>query len=355
MRYKQDWDMAKKRLTAFWERELIDRCCAGVFVYENGASAPSHIVPGNDEERLRYWTDPQCIIERNRRLMENTYYGGDVFPSIFIDLGAGGHAGFFKGEKHKFGDTVWFFPSVSDVNELEFDEDSFLYKKTLELAKAYAEDSKGDYIISMPDCTGNADALSHLMGPDEMLPTMIESPEEIEGALSKIEKVYERIMSEVYEIVKDANGGGSCINWLNTWAPGLHAQMQCDMSVMISNDMFEQFIMPELRAQCELLDYPLYHFDGAEQVRHLSSLLSIPKLRAIQWMQVDGQKPCTDYFPELRRIQEADKCLLMLVKPEQVVPIMENLSSKGLYLITTAQSRDEADSILSTVSKLTHE
>lgn len=27
MRYKEDWEQAKKRLTAFWNQEIEDRCC----------------------------------------------------------------------------------------------------------------------------------------------------------------------------------------------------------------------------------------------------------------------------------------------------------------------------------------
>lgn len=355
MRYKQDWEMARKRLTAFWHQEILDRCCAAVYVYCNGVQAPVRVVPGDTKERLLYWTDPERIIRRNRKLMENTYFGGEAFPSIFVDLGAGGHAGFFKGAKHEFGDSVWFFPSLNDPDDLEFDDNSFMYQKTLELARAYAEDSRGDYMVSMPDSTGNADALSHLMGPDELLVAMIEKPESVKRALQEIEKAYERIMLEVYGIVKDTNEGGSCVSWLSTWSPGLHAQMQCDMSVMISNDMFEEFIMPELQAQCEFLDAALYHFDGVEQIRHLDSLLSISRLRAIQWTQVAGQKPCTEYIPELRRIQAAGKSLIILAAPDQVKPLMDNLSSRGLYLITTVPSRSEADSLLQNIAKWTHD
>lgn len=357
MRYKKDWEMSRKRLAAFWNQEIIDRCCVSVYVYENGVGVPNRVAPGDnsEQERVLCWTDPERIIKYNRGFFENTYFGGDAFPSICIDLGAGGHAGFFKGEKHYFEDTVWFFPSLEDPDDLEFDENSFLYRKTLELARAFAEDSQGDYIVSMPDCTGNADALSHLMGADAMLPYMLEEPEKVQHALKKIEKAYERTMTQVYDIVKEVNGGGSCIKWLSTWAPGFHAQMQSDMSVMISNDMFEEFVMPELRAQCDLLDYPLYHFDGVEQIRHLDSLLSIPRLRAIQWTQVAGQNPCTDYIPELKKIQEAGKSLLIHVKPDQIQPIMENLSSKGLYMITTANSREEADELVKAVTRWTHE
>lgn len=354
MRYKQDWDMARKRLTAFWHQDIVDRCCASVVVYENGASAPVRVVPGNDAERLRYWTDPEQIIRRNRTLMQNTYYGGEAFPSIFVDLGAGGHAGFFKGAKHFFGDSVWFMPSLTDLDSLAFDEASFLYQKTLELAGAYVEDSKGDYLVSMPDSTGNLDALSHLMGPDELLPAMIEEADAVERALAKIEWAYERVMRDVYAIVRDVNGG-SCVNWLNTWAPGMHAQMQCDMSVMVSNDLFEQFAMPELRAQCDLLEYPLYHFDGVEQIRHLDSLLSIPRLRAIQWTQVVGQNPCTAYMDELKRIQAAGKSLVIIVTHDQIQPLMENLSSRGLYLLTSAKTRAEADALLAQIARWTHD
>lgn len=355
MRYKEDWDKAKQRLTAFWNCDIVDRCCISVKAADDEKLNMVRLVPGDDAERTSYWTDPERIIKRNRYRMEHTYYGGEAFPAIFVDLGAGGHAGFFKGAKHYFGDSVWFFPSLTDVETLEFDENSFLYKKTLELARAFTEDSKGDYMVSMPDSTGNADALSHLMGPDELMMTMLDDPEGVQGALDKIDKAYKKVMTEVYSIVKDVNEGGSCVDWLSTWAPGFHAQMQADMSVMISNPMFKEFVLPELQSQCKFLDYPLYHFDGIEQIRHLDDMLAIPELRAIQWTQVAGQPPCTDFIPELKKIQAAGKGLIIIAGHDQIEPLMENLSSRGLYLITNASSREEADAIIRKVAKLTHD
>ena len=44
-----------------------------------------------------------------------------------------------------------------------------------------------------------------------------------------------------------------------------------------------------------------------------------------------------------------------VVAPEQVQPIMENLSSKGLYLITNANSREEADALMKNIAKWTHD
>ena len=353
MRYKSDWDMAKKRFEAFWNRDIVDRCCVSVKAVGKFDDPLGHLEA--EEARVRKWTDPELIIRRSRLQMEHTYYGGEAFPAIFVNLGASGHAGYFKGEKHYLENSVWFFPSLTDPNALEFDENSFMYRKTLELTKAYVEDSRGDYMVSMPDNSGNIDALSHLMGPEELLPAMIEDPEAVQGALRKIQKVYERIHREAFELIRHVNEGGSCIDWLSTWAPGFHAQMQSDASVMISNPMFKEFIVPELRAQCDLLEYPLYHFDGIEQIRHLDDLLALPNLRAIQWTQVAGQPPCTEFFPELKKIQAAGKNLVIIVQPEQIEPIMENLSSRGLLLVTYVPTKEDADAVIRKVSRLTHE
>jgi len=355
MRYKPDWEATQKRFEAFWEREVLDRCMIAVSTWKDGAAIPDYTPPRNEEEEFRRWTDPELIIRGMRREFENTYFGGDAFPILIPNLGAAGHAGFFRGAKFRFQGSVWFFKSADDPAELEFDRNSFLYQKTLELARAFAEDSRGDYMVSMPDTTGNADALSHLLGPERLFECFLEEPEATKAALGKIETAYEQIMRDVYDIVREANQGGSIVGWLSTWAPGFHAQMQSDLSVMISRPMFDEFVLPELTRQCDFLDYALYHLDGMEQIRHLDSLLSISRLRAIQWTQVAGQPPATDFIPVLKRIQQAGKCLVMHVSPDQVEPLMQALSSRGLYLLTCMETEAEGRELIKKVEKWTHD
>jgi len=67
--------------------------------------------------------------------------------------------------------------------------------------------------------------------------------------------------------------------------PRRMGQMQCDLSVMISPEMFNRFAMPELEELCGFLDVPVYHFDGQEPIRRLDSLLSLQNLRAIHAVQ----------------------------------------------------------------------
>ena len=165
------------------------------------------------------------------------------------------------------------------------------------------------------------------------------------------EDVYKR----QYQILKDNNQGACSAGWLQVWSPGLMSQMQCDLSVMISEDDFNTFAMPELRKQCDFLQFPLYHFDGQEQRRHLQSLLSLEKLRVIQWTSVVGQPSPVEYLPALQAMQKAGKSIFLMLKPYEIEPIMQGLSSKGLHFSVEAQSVEEADAIVKLVEKLSHE
>ena len=358
MDYKNDWEKSKERFHAFWKGEVLDRCCVAVTAPKDGSKYTPEPFPQNKEDKIKYWTDGEWILKRNRQDFESTFFGGEAFPQVFLNLGVSAHAGFFKNAKYQMEDgTMWFFPSIHDWDHdvLEFNRESFLYQKTQDLAKYLVQESKGSYFVSMTDDGGNADALAHLRGSEELLMDMMIEPDLVHQALDKMQVAWLDISQKVFDITSVNNEGGSTIGWLHTWAPGKHAQMQCDISVMISPALFQQFSMPELQAQCDWLDYPLYHFDGIDQIKHLDALLSIDKLKVIQWTHVAGEASPVKYLPELQKIQKAGKNLLIKTNLEDYEVLMENLSSKGLYLQLTASSEQEACQILKMAEKLTHE
>jgi hypothetical protein len=352
-----NWNDSKERVKAFWERELVDRCCVCITAPKDGCGPEAPTPTATAEDRLRYWTDGECILKRKLAHFERTIYLGEATPMIPLDLGTAGHAGYFKRIRYQFEGTVWFFPFLEDWDKdrLEFDSESFLYKKTLELARYLSAESRGRYFVAMPDVSGNLDALAHLRGSEKVLLDLYEEQDRVHAVLRELQEVWTRIYDEVYRIVRPTNQGGSSVEWLDVWAPGKLVQIQSDMSVMISPDMFDEFVLPELEAQCEWADYPLYHLDGQEQIRHLDSLLSVRKLRTIQWTCVEGQPSPLAFLPHLKRIQAAGKGLLIRIRPEELEPIMEQLSSRGLYLLVQASSEEEARHLLRRAEALTHE
>ena len=356
MKYMKDWETSKKRIEAFWNREIIDRCCIAVEVRSKDMVRD---IPNFDDDNDVYdhRTNGERVLKREITRLENTYFAGDAFPQVFINLGAIAHAGCFKNADYKFKDTIWHFPSMKEISdELVFDNESIIYKKIIEFAKYFSNESNGDFFISQPDTSGNIDALASLRGTENLLMDMVLEPDDVHKALSSLDTVWHKINQEVYDLVKDNNEGGSTIGWLNTWAPSKLAQLQGDISVMLSTDMFEEFILPELLSQLKWTDYSLYHLDGVEQIPHLDVLLPIKELDCIQWNHVDGQPSPVNYINELQRIQQAGKCLYIHAKDTKDIPIlMENLSSKGLMITTEVKTNDKADDIVKLVEKLTKE
>lgn len=119
----------------------------------------------------------------------------------------------------------------------------------------------------------------------------------------------------------------------------------------LTEPVSEKFVVPELEQQLKWLDYPVYHFDGIEQERHLSYLLEFSKLKAIQWTYVAGQPSALHYLPILKRIQSAGKALIIMVPPSDIPVLLDELSSKGLYLHTETETVEEAKAIIHYVEK----
>jgi hypothetical protein len=109
--------------------------------------------------------------------------------------------------------------------------------------------------------------------------------------------------------------------------------MQSDFAYMISPDMFERFVVPDLTACCKTLDHGFYHLDGKGQIVHLDHLLSIERLRGIQWIPGDGQPPPDRWLPLLKRIRDGGKLCQVFVSPEGARTIVQNLGGKGFLLV----------------------
>lgn len=362
MFYKDDWHKAKERLKALWEREIIDRCCISVAAPKDGKTDVSVFAVDkcnkNDPQDVKdYWENPERILRRNIKRMENTYFGGEAIPQIMLNFGTSGHAIYFGADYSYTCDTIWYSPIIKDwkENKLIFDRNNTFLKKQLEIAQYLSCQGKGKFFVSMPDNCGTIDALGHLRGTENVLFDMIDHKELLKDAIHTINEGWKEVSEEFFKITRECNEGGSTVGWMDTWAEGRHAQMQCDMSVMFSPDQYAEFVIPELKEQMEWIEYPVYHFDGKEQIVHLDYLLNLDKLKMIQWTHVEGQESPAHFIPTLKRIQKAGKCLLLFSPVEDIPILLSELSSKGLYIHTFATSQEEAVEILKYVKKNTKE
>jgi hypothetical protein len=128
--------------------------------------------------------------------------------------------------------------------------------------------------------------------------------------------------------------------------------LQSDFSAMISPQMFETFVLPDLAACCRNIEYAFYHLDGKGQINHLDHLLSLEDLRGIQWIPGEGQPPPSAWLPLLKRIMDAGKLCQLYVSAADARTIVRELGGGGFaFYITDTMAADEADQFIGVLIK----
>ncbi len=352
----KDLEKRLQRLELLWHNEILDRCCVSVEAPKH-AHDPYIVKQPTDPIELRKWyMDGDWILKRNLEKIQKTHYAGDAMPNVFPYFGTGGHAKYVCTQKdvEYTPDTIWIHPMLEDYHSFDFTlhKDNPFLVEELKVLTYLATEGRGKFFVGFPDNTGSFDALSQLRGNVPIMMDLLDNPEEVKHATNQLVDILIESGDQIFDVLKKNNLGGSTHSWMTTWSPGRHAQLQCDASVMMSNQDFETFIVPELTRTSQWLDNATYHFDGMEQIRHLDSLLSIDTINMIQWTQVDGQPPVTQFIPELKRIQQAGKGLMLLAWKHQVKELLDELSPRGIILrVLDAKDAEEAEDIVSFVSK----
>jgi hypothetical protein len=345
IKYKENWEETKKRMDAFWNKEYIDRCCLAIKLYNKNPE--QLILPKSDYTTEERRNDVDYVYRTSAHWMKSTIHLAEALPSLMPGFGVAAHSCYFGSIQKHAPDTIWFEPVIHepDINKLVYDENVLnIHKRfTAELA----ERSKGLFMIGGNDHCGIIDALSNLRGNAALLFDLIENPEFVEAARDKITEVWKKAQKDFYDITKEGNDGGSSHAWMHTWSRGIHGQLQCDFSVMISPQHYERFVLPEFEDCTAFYDNSTYHFDGQEQIRHLDILLSVKNLDNIQWTPVAGQPRTSNFIHIFQKIQKAGKGLVLIPDLDEVPVLLKNLSHKGLIIVVNGiKDIDEANDLM---------
>lgn len=355
MFYKDNWEETKRHFQAFWSKDYEKRCCLSLRICDKeNASKDFPIKASSLEEQ---YLSPDYLYQRYIWEIERTTYIAEALPCYYLNFGTAGHAAYFGAHPHYKEDTIWFEPTLSDPNikNLQYDVQERTLQNHKEIAGYLANRAKGKFLIGMPDNCGNIDALAQLRGSENLLIDMLESPDFVHQACQKITEVWKTTQRQFFDILAENNEGGSSHGWMQLWCPKRHAQIQCDFSVMISPEMFEEFVLPEIEACSRYLDYTTYHLDGQEQIRHLDMILSCKDLDNIQWTPVAGQPKTSSFIQELQKIQKAGKGLILLPEKSEVPFLLENLSHRGLHLVVNGEfEKEEAEDLIQLAEQLAH-
>jgi 5-methyltetrahydrofolate--homocysteine methyltransferase len=290
------------------------------------------------------------MLENASRMLEATHWLGDAYPKWWVNYGPGTMAAFLGSPVSYGQDTTWFQPlegliSLSELH-LAFNKKNDWWKRVQEVTRTALECWGDQVLAGTTDIGGNLDILASLCGSQKLLMDLIDCPEEVDRLTRAITQLWLRYYDKLFDLTSACGRGNAC--WGPVWSPGRGYMLQCDFSYMISPSMFRRFVMPDLEACCQALDYAFYHLDGKGELPHLDLLLSIERLRGIQWQPGDGQ-PMAEAWPEvLQKIRAGGKLVQVFVTTRGALQIKKELGGKGylLHIVNEQLTLEEAQAFL---------
>jgi 5-methyltetrahydrofolate--homocysteine methyltransferase len=168
---------------------------------------------------------------------------------------------------------------------------------------------------------------------------LVDTPDEVARLAASLTPIWLQCYDALDALIAPAGRGSS--HTAPLWAPSRTFYLQCDFSYMISPKAFDRYVLPDLERCCAAMDYPLYHLDGTGALKHLDMLLSLPKLRGIQWIPGDGQPHADKWTDVLRRIRAAGKLCQIYVDRQGAFSVARELGGRGFQFVISEPLTDE--------------
>lgn len=327
-----DWARLRRDWSAWWRGEL-DR---PLVVLETRPVYHADNDPMHDDFLTQFPLEMpvEDVLDRIAPRVEQTHFYGDAYPRWWPNFGAGVMAAFLGARVEYSTGTTWFherddLPALADFHP-QFDPDNAWWQRVQAITRA-AVARWGDVLcIGFTDIGGTLDVLASLRGTNKLLLDLYDTPGEVERLARAINALWLRYYEELHALFSPPAHQLSA--WAPVWFPARGYMLQCDFAYMISPEMFARFVLPDLRACCDHLDYGFYHLDGKGQIAHLDQLLALERLRGIQWVPGAGN-PDPEGWPDLlRRIRDAGKLVQVFTSRAGALQLVRDLGGQGMVI-----------------------
>lgn len=349
---KPNWAEVKNQWSAWWNNSP-DRQPIFIAAVPNPNHPPLEALPAVDA--INQWTNSEYLCKAAAFRTDSRLFMEQSFPWACASLGPGSANTMLGTEPHFAPSTVWYDPCWQSIENatIQFQPDNEWYKWTISTTKALVNAGKNKWLVAIPDLMENIDVISAMRGNMELLLDLMDEPEHIHRLQKQLLPVWKRLYDEIYDLVKDEQGG-SVFEAFEIWAPGRILKAQCDFSAMIGKPMFDEFVLPYLVEQLEMVDYTMYHLDGPDAIKHLDSVLSMERLRCLQWVPGAGKPDMPDpvWNDIYRKTLDAGKAIHIGVAQKDALDFAKRWGTKDLLMIVYCGSEAEASSLIGELRSL---
>jgi len=323
----KDWERIEINWTNWWNGTLQRPIIVIESISPQSELTLSDINPHLTQFGFKEPVEP--ILSKIEQNLNKLDYYGDAFPRWHPNFGTG-FVALLLGSKPEFiNGTTWYHPAEPESLQISYEkiDRNNLWLRQMEKFIAYTNSCWHKFVLGHTDIGGNLDLLASLHGSQKVLLDLVEDPSKVNSWLTQITRVWLDFFKLFESYIPTSQAGRT--GWAPIWAPGTTYMLQCDFSAMISSRMFQKFVVPDLVSCCEQIDYPFYHLDGPDAIRHVDSLLKIEKLKGIQWIPGAGAPPAEEWLPLLEKIRNSGKLCQLYCSLDGAKKISEAIGGQG--------------------------
>ncbi|MDP7638674.1 MAG: hypothetical protein QGG73_03015 [Candidatus Hydrogenedentes bacterium] len=253
--------------TEWWAGEL-----RRPIVVMRGRAQRLHWDPKQLTEKFFLDTPAGEVLDYFQPRLENVCHYADSLPTFGPYFGSGLGTAFLGGNVTPKPEerTVWFESEETvPFEELNFthDPNNIWWRRVLDITNTAIE-RWGDKITICDIVYGGIiDLLGNFRKMQQLLYDLNDYPDEVIRVTNDIADIWIRYYDEAASLIEKVGRGTS--NWGNVWSPGRTFMHESDFIYMISVQMFERFVLPNLDRCFQQMDHSFFHLDGEGAIRHL--------------------------------------------------------------------------------------
>lgn len=330
LEFKTDFEGTRSFWNLFWKGDAKRPAISAVVAKPGKTPVP---LPGFGVVMTE---SPEAVVEQALCYAESHEFLGDAVPfftlSVCSNLLAALLGAEVKVERNKSGIDTKIIPFLDDIGDtnIRFRRDGLIWEKMLELISVARRKCDGKLIVGAPTLTGNLDILGAVRGTERLMMDFYDAPDAVHNALSQVTDAYIEVMEEFANLFEFRKYGSVTRHGL--YSSGATNVPQCDFGYNIGREHFNEFALPYLKREIDVLDSVEYHLDGINSINHLESICSIEKVDLIQW--VPGAGHGDENWDELYgKIDLLGKGQLRYASPGTVRDLWKQYKSPKLYCL----------------------
>ncbi len=231
----------------------------------------------------------------------------------------------------------------------EFDEQNRWIKKTGEFLDALASASKGRYPLAQyPLATtrmrGVADLLSALYGGEQFVFKLMEAPEQMHRVCEELTRFYIEYGKYQLERIPDFHGGIGSF-YYSAWAPAGTVWHQEDSVMLLSPDLYREFILPCDRKIFEAFSGNIMHFHSVGGYIPVEEVLELGPTAVEYHIDAGGPSAEELYDTHMKILKKAPLIIWGEMSKADLDWIFDKLPAEGVAVNTVVASSEEAHDI----------